>query len=577
MGWGFVSNRLRVAGAVLACLTIGAGAGRAAIFRIGPASDAACDANSISAALIIAALNGEDDEVRLSNEQTYNNVYLPFTDFPNRVTIVGGFASCSAGSPSGTTTLHAQTTHPVVEASTTTGANDLVVSHLVLQGPGTSFVIPGVQVAGNSHVQGVALNVTGFGDSGVYVTGALAHFELDYDSRVHDNYGFHGGGVRCGAGALVDLYAEIDHNDADNGGGIFAGGCTANLRPGAAVHFNHAGADGGGVYVNGGGEILVGADQAPPGAGINVNTADDQGGGIYARDLDTYVLVINGAINQNTAATQGGGIFADALAFVQLKRQEGFCFYDSQCVDLMYNHLSSGHEGAAAYATGGAQFLFEQAQIHYNSVAAGSPFGSIVHADGAETLVVLQSVAMAGNSGADTLLEGSNDGYLRAGFVSGGGNTYPCGGSTCPDRPIVLSGGATADLYSSAFYPNGPVIAGTDGTLLTTADCLMLSDATNLPAGSFFAIADPQFVDVARADLHLKPRSPAVDFCDAPPYAAVADFDVEDRPYDVPFNANGSPGVGGGTYDLGADEVRPTFADGFETGNTSRWSSRRSP
>jgi hypothetical protein len=52
----------------------------------------------------------------------------------------------------------------------------------------------------------------------------------------------------------------------------------------------------------------------------------------------------------------------------------------------------------------------------------------------------------------------------------------------------------------------------------------------------------------------------------------VADFDVEDRPYDVPFNANGSPGVGGGTYDLGADEVRPTFADGFESGNTSRWS-----
>jgi predicted outer membrane repeat protein len=567
---GFVSSRRGAAWVALLALAVGAGAARAAIFRIGPATDGACDANSISAALIIAALNNEDDEIRLANEQTYNNVYLPFTDFPNRVTIVGGFANCSAASPSGSTTLHAQTTHPVVETSTTTGANDIVLRNLQLLGPGTSFAISGIRVAGNSHVQAFATEVAGFGDSGVFATGSQAHLELDIDSLVHDNYGFHGGGVRCGSQALVDVSGQVSYNDAANGGGVFAGSCSVGLHPGAVVNYNHASADGGGVYVNGGGHVHLVATSYP-GAGINVNAADDQGGGIYARDIDTLVLIDNGAVNSNTAGTQGGGIYADALADVILERLPGFCFFDTRCVDLMDNHLVTGNQGAAAFGTGGAQIQLMQAQVHRNSVAAGAAFGSIVHADGAETIVALQGVAMSGNTNADTLLEGTNSGYLRAGFVSGGGNTYTCGGSTCPDRPIVLSGAATASLYSSVFYPNSPVLAGANGELLDTADCLMLSDATNLPAGAFFVLADPEFVDVALNDLHLKPRSPAVDFCDAPPYTAVNDLDGEARPYDLPWNANGSPGVGGGTYDLGADEVRPTFADGFESGDLSRW------
>ncbi len=65
-----------------------------------------------------------------------------------------------------------------------------------------------------------------------------------------------------------------------------------------------------------------------------------------------------------------------------------------------------------------------------------------------------------------------------------------------------------------------------------------------------------------------------MDYCDTFYYEPTqADADFELRGFDRPENANGSPGVSGGTFDIGYDEVWPLFADGFESGTTSAWSS----
>jgi hypothetical protein len=95
-----------------------------------------------------------------------------------------------------------------------------------------------------------------------------------------------------------------------------------------------------------------------------------------------------------------------------------------------------------------------------------------------------------------------------------------------------------------------------------------------VPGGGTSVVAvDPRFAAPAQGDLHLHPQSPAVDFCNIAAYApAHGDGDGQARGFDLGSNPNGTPGVPGGLFDLGFDEVRPLFADGFETGGTSRWS-----
>jgi len=81
--------------------------------------------------------------------------------------------------------------------------------------------------------------------------------------------------------------------------------------------------------------------------------------------------------------------------------------------------------------------------------------------------------------------------------------------------------------------------------------------------------ADPDFVSPAGGNYHLQDSSNCIDAGDnTPPVVPEDDIDRENRPFDG--DGNGIP-----TIDIGADEVVPPgliFADGFETGDTSRWS-----
>jgi len=61
------------------------------------------------------------------------------------------------------------------------------------------------------------------------------------------------------------------------------------------------------------------------------------------------------------------------------------------------------------------------------------------------------------------------------------------------------------------------------------------------------------------------------------PFSDSEDIEMQSRPVDEATNPNGSPGQQNQIYDAGFDEVHaniaiPIFTDGFESGNTSRWS-----
>ena len=65
------------------------------------------------------------------------------------------------------------------------------------------------------------------------------------------------------------------------------------------------------------------------------------------------------------------------------------------------------------------------------------------------------------------------------------------------------------------------------------------------------------------------PSSPAIDSCDTFSYTPLdSDFDLDARGFDLVSVPNLL-----GPFDRGADEVVPLFANGFESGNTSAWSS----
>ncbi len=69
--------------------------------------------------------------------------------------------------------------------------------------------------------------------------------------------------------------------------------------------------------------------------------------------------------------------------------------------------------------------------------------------------------------------------------------------------------------------------------------------------------------------MRLRLDSPALDSCDDFVYSPTQpDYDLDPRGFDF----TSIPNVHG-PYDRGADEVRPLFADGFESGDPSQWSS----
>jgi hypothetical protein len=109
-------------------------------------------------------------------------------------------------------------------------------------------------------------------------------------------------------------------------------------------------------------------------------------------------------------------------------------------------------------------------------------------------------------------------------------------------------------------------------------DCSRLTGVSSVSglrgSATLISTLDPQFRNALAGDLRVGFTSPAIDFCDATLFQPThTDRDGENRGYDVAGNANGSPGLPGGLYDLGADEVRDLLlVDGFESGNTALWS-----
>jgi predicted outer membrane repeat protein len=566
-------------------LAAAASAASAATLRVGAASDPACDASTISAALLGAVLNGEDDVIRIARNQTYVNQYLHLTSFPDVLELAGGYDTCADESPSDHTAIAGRADQPVIEIDGGT-ASDIRVRRLDLRRfAGVTEVIR-VEEAG--RLTTFDSIVREGNASGLRVLGAEAEATLR-TTQITGNSAVEGGGIYCDGGTVALATEVTDNTATTDGGGIRAtGGCRIVLEDGAWVVDNEAQV-GGGLYVDGGARVdgqgsasagrgrrprVPGGSEGPEGVSdfsvlVGYNNAD-YGGGIFAGGAGTEVDLVNCWVASNIATVRAGGLYAADFARVQMRRTAGDCVVPGACSLLNLNRVEET-DGAAGVADDGGFLQLIDTAVNYNEVVEASPYGSVLFTSGAGSGIKTEGVVLHGNRGADTVFEGRQGAQTSVAFTTAGGNSHFVEGTPVEARTLYLVGGADASIVSSVLWPtSGYQVAIASGSQLGPVDCLITQTAAGLPAGSTrVTVGDPLYRDLAGHDLQPGPGSPMVDACDDAVYEPqFPDLLFRPRGHDHPTESN-PPGV---LYDLGAWEQWELFADGFETGDTTRWS-----
>ena len=538
----------------------------AAIYTVG--SDGACTHPNLLSAILSAALTPATDEVRLARNLTYANQQVQLTNWDpsttGALTLSGGYDDCSDATPSGRTVVDGAPGNPAFRVNAS-GESLSAVTFRSLEISGSG--VRGLAVQGDCDVELQDVAVRSNAGGGISLAdGAI--LTIDASSIISDqDVGVDGAALHCDASGVELSGRILGNTTAALGGGIWADGCVISLLGGSEISNNEA-FRGGGIYVQGG-TFLQGLGGI---AAIELfsNLAIDRGGAVFADGNGTSVRLEATAVAFNEAGETGGGLFASNAASITMDRPSGSCGGRRRCSELSRNALdptsASGDGVAAAAELGGTVRLFQTYVESNDFPAVGS---SALRAFDGGAKIVLESVSFWDNF-VDRLVEAASGGRAEMAFVSASDNGGVIGS---PAAPLVVQSGGSASLNSSVFHPSRAIILD-PGVVLDEADCLVFSDLTHLPPGATRSTAtDPLFASPTTGDLRLHPGSPAVDYCDATAYTPTqGDGDGEGRGFDLATNPNGSPGVAGGVEDLGFDEVRPLFADGFESAGTANWS-----
>ncbi|MCH9647326.1 MAG: hypothetical protein K0U98_03745 [Deltaproteobacteria bacterium] len=536
---------------------------RGDIIRLGLGVD--CNALLINEALQLALATPGPDEIRLERDVSYNEeVVISNTTVQGAVTLIGGWDSCSATSPSGSSSLVRVSALPTVEVTNNQIAN---FERINIFGVGSI----GLSAADGSVVTLVQSQVSD-GSTGIQVSTG-AEVTLDNSSLVFDNTSpssDQGGGITCGlagipnSGGTVNIDGIVFANTAPNGAGILGrwSNCRIILGEGAAINNNEAMLTGGGVYLEQG-AFMGGGGTGGIGARIQFNKAE-RGGGLYVTDPGTRAALFNTQIQDNEAMFTGGGVEVRKDGFFSLNRSPvNDCPNPPRCSVISRNQLTfpGDNEGSALYVRNGARAELFRVFVEENS--GFNETGQIIHVEDDATSILLHSVQIWNNR-TQAALSAAGSATLNAAYVSVAGNDWRIGAGTYLNSfGASASGGADITLVTSILTDT----RGYSGNVL--GDCLVVDDDTNLTAINTLVGADPGFRDPASGDLHLRSTSPALDYCHGgfPPIGP--DIDLQSRGIDNPLRTNVF-----GPFDLGVDESTDSsliFADGFESGDTSAW------
>ena len=533
-------------------------------YTVGP--EAYCDFHSLVTA--IATVNS-GDILYLANNATWTAPAGGFQINGKSIELIGT-DGCAQTNPD-TVTLHGNGASSVLEI-TGSGISVSLWRIYVTGGGQDSDHGGGIEVRGDvdlslteSHVSYNSSDLGG----GIYFEAQTGASLLINDfSGIQSNSANSGGGIFCTGEAVITLRSgSISVNTAGDGGGIWLGGCNVNIDDGGiflGVTFNDASGDGGGIYAEGGSEVFL-----SPGASVTANESY-RGGGVFVTGAGTQLSAHNAQISANTAAGNGGGIFAELDALASFKGPLGIsglnegCRLDPpRCALLTGNEAGSGGSGSggAGYAASGADLRIQQAFVEDSSASGAA---SAFHATGAGTQVVLGKSYVTESSGGAAVVRAANGANATVVHTTFTRNQDHSG--------LLNAASGSLGLANSIFWEStGTVIAASGAGTNSIADCLFVHESASLAAfGWHLSTDDPLFVDAAAGDYHLQSTSPAIDHCPEQGSSWLEPFDVDgDFIQDDPATVNGF-----GIADAGGDELGgPLFADGFESGNTTAWSS----
>ena len=539
--------------------------GRAATFTVG--NDPACLYGSIQSAVDAAEMSGDPDiDIRIARSGTYSNTAIDITDRSLR--LVGGYDSCSDPEPSGRTTLSgtggaSDTVIDIVGSSTPT---DVFLINLGITGgdPGTNNYGGGIAIGGNVDVvlNNVAVtSSTADLGGGIYIDGRLgASLFVDQDSTISSNTArLGGGGIYCtdvggeASSKSVRVDAPLIGNGAVQGGGVYAQSCSYLHRAnpgGNELVLNNATDSGGAIFADGSSVITLSGN---PNALVNVtfNTAGADGGGI-SLDGGSRLDALNAAMISNMAAGDGGAVYIGrATATVD---SLGRCSLD-RCSRVELNEAAS--EGGAIFHRGG-ELTVRRTWIIGNN----APDGSALKSQG--ELVTFESVVIAENSGATSVLRLTEGAYSIIGATFADNEdmnaTMLVTGGSFELKGSILWDGVGASVLFFSEEPTWDI------------DCLVAHDPEAIPGSPVTVLTgNPLFVDAIADDYRLTAASPAVDACDN--FTGLisrskllilgpTDIDGLPRGTDLPNVPNLL-----GSYDIGASERQELlFSDSFESG-----------
>lgn len=392
-----------------------------------------------------------------------------------------------------------------------------------------------------------------------------------------------GGGVYCDKGASFTMLGEsaINFNTATNkGGGIMADGdCqiedeSGSIASGFSAEFGIFGnqADfGGGVYLQGGADMLLTGDDNHP-AGIdlnfsmNVNEQFRGGAGVYITGASSTFAGVNSRIINNFAMTSGAGIVVLDFAHFTMTRLDSKCWDNDACSSLSQNvvNTATGTEGAG-YIANNAVVNISQTKIDNNQARRRSVFNIKNASVRLEGNVITNNKAPMSPVTSDNLFALEDNASLDFHY-----NTLTENNSAAMFE-LKLKKEQLLKVHNSIIWDQGNIYTTVDNSGQTlpleqdvTFSCNGVHSIDSLADIDFsdtFAI-NPEFVDAANGNYHVIPSSFALDMCDESIIqSSFKDLNGNNRGYDDPNVLNFK-----GPYDAGAYELteEPIFKNGFE-------------
>ncbi|MGB0513367.1 MAG: hypothetical protein ACPGJE_00850, partial [Wenzhouxiangellaceae bacterium] len=515
---------------------------------------------------IQAAVNAssDGDTVRVVTG-TYNELVSINT---KDLDLIGGFADCSAVSPTGRSTINRggaglgmDIFYPAGESDPLRVVN--IENFIITGGGGVGFDSGGVFVEGrpgrlsanfiNVEISGNSRDGAGENGGGVRIaatgpnSGTLAMVTFDNDSALLNNTAAgNGGAIHCessfdtGPVTLLRLGTTLVlQNQAVNGAGIAVDGCTNVFLysggplflvfPTGGIVNNTATGDGGGLWVtNGGTAELLAREFAEFGdadeAALLAGNSADAGGAAHVSDSGSRLRVEDTYTLGNSARL--GAAFrmvGDSDLTVTRSSTSGACapiqsgggvLSRPPCSVIDGNDASSG--GGAISMIGESEASIARSIIRNNTSGGGlGPIARVRNSslyEGPLTTLRVEGSVIYNNSG----------GF---GFDAVNNAEIIVSHSTIADNPIGEFRAAAAAGQFAAVRLFSSIVDGTstlaqtsgDGTAVAEFDCV-IGDVTPGTTGATslvdYSQIDPQFIDPASNNYRLSATSPAIDYCD---------------------------------------------------------------